>query len=567
MKKTNTAKTQLLQHLKRRTEELDPEYIAPGEWDFTEFAFDIVGYTKQVYGFEYWSGKGTGSEGQLEIAQYYQDTLKRLHERRKYERGKPYDRSVWVPGETIKNWIRVEAGHTTGKTFLAATIVCHFFDAFRNSIGYAFAPTAQQINDLLFKEIRRFRDDKPWLPGRVLKLPEIRHRGDHFVKGKATGNSSTESVQGQHGEYLIFVLDEAEGIDPFVYDAIESMASGGIAIVLAIANPRTNTSRFHKIAGNRNVKSFRLSCLNHPNVITNKEIVTGAVKREYVNNMIEKHCEVVPEHVPDFNTFEVPWLPGEIFKPDNEFMFRVLGRSPRMQSFNTFLPTGRYELAKSRKEPVISVMQPNQARIGVDSARFGDDSGTVYVKRNDTVYRHAVLSRVDGYKYYVVVKDLIEQLVSEGVNDIQVRVDGGGGYSSTLIDNLNADDDLFKLVSNKEVEIEKEKIVGDMLVYEIHFNGVPSDPKNFADKGTEMYWHAAQACQNIAIGKVPDSLAQDLCERTYNYVTRRGISVRSLQSKDKFKQEFKRSPDDGDGFVLAAAPDELFGGEVMIGFA
>jgi hypothetical protein len=123
--------------------------------------------------------------------------------------------------------------------------------------------------------------------------------------------SLVSRAQGQHGKYLMFVLDEAEGIDDYVWNAVDSMTSGGISIVLMLANPRTRSSQFHKAAGQANVKSFRISCLQHPNVVSGQEIVPGAVKRAYVDGMIDKHCEAVGADEPDNHTFTV-----------NKFAFR-----------------------------------------------------------------------------------------------------------------------------------------------------------------------------------------------------------------------------------------------------
>src|SRR5205085_3597284 len=141
--------------------------------------------------------------------------------------------------------------------------------------------------------------------------------------------TGTERVQGQHERYLLFVIDEAEGVADYVFDAIRSMTSGGISIVLMLANPRTRSSRFHRAAEGRTVVNFRMSCIYHPNVLAGREIVPGAVMREYVETMIddgkEQHAEVVDAHDNDRDTFELPWRPGVIYAPDPEFMFRVLG--------------------------------------------------------------------------------------------------------------------------------------------------------------------------------------------------------------------------------------------------
>src|SRR5262249_17972466 len=146
-----------------------------------------------------------------------------------------------------------------------------------------FAPSFEQIHDLLFKEIKSQRRGKG-LPGQIFDL-ELRAGDEHFIKGRATNNDQgkgTERVQGQHGRYNLYVLDEAEGVADFVFDAIRSMTSGGISIVVMLANPRTRSSRFYKMGAEPQVRSFRMSCLHHPNVVAGREVVPGAVRRQYV---------------------------------------------------------------------------------------------------------------------------------------------------------------------------------------------------------------------------------------------------------------------------------------------
>ena len=53
---------------------------------------------------------------------------------------------------------------------------------------YSFAPTWEQIHDLLWKEIGADREGKG-LPGRVLDTCEIKLRKNHFAKGRATNNA------------------------------------------------------------------------------------------------------------------------------------------------------------------------------------------------------------------------------------------------------------------------------------------------------------------------------------------------------------------------------------------
>lgn len=510
-------------------------------------------YIVEQLGWTPWAGDDA-HPGQAEITTAYARALRQQLERQAYEAGTAAEADLvdWRPGERVMNTIRVEAGHTVGKTTLAAGLVSHFFDTFTPSIVYCFAPGHDQINDLLFKEIRKQRAGKG-LPGRVLATPEIKLAGDHFVKGRATNDShgtGTERVQGQHGPHLMFVIDEAEGVPGFVYDAIASMSSGGLVVVLMFANPRTRTSEFHRQAASATTANFRMSCVYHPNVLAGRELVPGAVRRDYVESMIDngrvRHCEVVSVHEPDNHTFELPWRPGVIYRPDAEFMFRVLGIAPANVADNTFVPVGRFEAAKAR-EP--AEHEPEIARLGVDAARYGKDSGTLYARWNGRVWREAQFPQQDTGVYYRAVRTLALELKAQGVTSLHVRVDGGGGFGGGVVDRLNEDAALAEQFE-------------DFRVLEVHFGGSPYDAEASFDLATEMYDHTAEVLRWVALVDPPAALEADLCERTFKWAKARvddvRVDVRKLTPKDDFKRTHKRSPDDGDGCALACAPDYLF---------
>jgi hypothetical protein len=519
--------------------------------EFEQYRFAPEKYIEEKLGYKAWRGEN-GATGQAEVIDHYRVVLLQLHERLDFEQGKVGidDLQYWQPGEVIQNWISVDAGHNVGKTTEGAFIVNHFFDCFP-AIGYCFAPSYEQINDLLFKEIRVQRRGKS-LTGEVLEEPKIKHTEDHFVKGKATNNSNntgTERAQGQHNEFLIFVIDEAEGVPKYVYDAIRSMASGGIAVVVVLRNPRTTICEAHKIRKQVNVKSFRISCLDHPNVIHDKEIIPGSVRRDYVEGYLTE-CEIVKAHSEDDHTFEVAWRPGVIYRPTLETMWRVLGIASSKGTDNTFCSPARYEAASIR-EPYDGD-DAEEAYLGVDAARYGNDKGTIYIRHDGTVWKDSEITKQDGFVYYLKVKEACERLRAKGVRRIQVRLDAGGGYASTAIDNLNRDADLKEWFDSFEV-------------VEVHNNGKPNDPTKFADLVTEMYSDACQQLRALRLDSPSKNLEVDLCERRYSYVIKSGMAngkprldLKQLEGKEKFKDRFHRSPDDGDGFVLAVASDRLF---------
>lgn len=517
------------------------------------YAFDPAAYIRDRLGWIPWSGTGPGAPGQIEILEAYTLAIRQQLERNAFEQGTLTENDLiyWRPDQLIQNRIRLEAGHTVGKTKVLGGLVNHFFDCFVPSIIYTFAPTWEQIHDLLWKEIKSDREGKG-LPGRILDLA-LDRGANHFAKGRATNNAGgkgTERAQGQHGPYLMFVIDEAEGNADFVYDAIESMSSGGVVIVLMAANPRTRTSRFHKERARSDVHSFRMSCIHHPNVLAGREVVPNAVRREYVERMVEQHCEVVTHHSEDDHTFTLPFPvrttlrvhpPGTIFLPDAEFLFRVLGIAPANIADNVLVPVGRYESATLRKEPASG----SSARIGVDVARYGKDAGTIWIRHGMRIWRWAIIRKQDYNAYAGSVKEAAVALHQAKVSSLHVRIDAGGGFGGGVNDIIKNDPDL-------------KRRFADYRTYEVDFGGTPSRHDAFADMATEMMAEAAETLKGVAIVDPPNELAQDLTERTYRWVNIRGVAVKRLEPKDDFRDRIGRSPDDGDGFVLAAAPDFLF---------
>jgi hypothetical protein len=522
---------------------------------FEATRYDPRAYIKRHLGWEPWRGDAE-HPGQQEVLDAYVLCLRQQHERAAFEAGQIDIANLryWQPGQTIKNRIRVEAGHTVGKTKLASGIVNHFFDHFSPVTGYCLAPGYAQIHDLLFKEVKADRRDKG-LPGRILDL-ELHLADNHFIKGRATNNAGgqgTERIHGQHERYQIFVLDEAEGIDDYVFNAVDSMTSGGISVVVMLANPRTRSSRFHKLKGATNVKSFRISCLHHPNVVEGREEVPGAVRRQYVEEMIEKHCEVAAAHSDDDLTFALGYpvtlkgethAPGTVFKPDAEFMFRVLGVAPANISDNTLITVGRFESACKRPAPS---EDPARARMGVDVARFGRDYGTLFVRHRGSVWRAAQFRKQDTNEYARVIREHALALARLGVRSLHVRVDGGGGFGGGVIDKVKADAELLRAFT-------------DFRVLEVHFNAAAHDEQSFADLVTEMHAQAAETLKAVRVENPPETLEADLCERQYGWVNHKGVDVKKLESKVDFRKPKRlgRSPDDGDGFVLCVAPDFIF---------
>ena len=127
----------------------------------------------------------------------------------------------------------VKACHASGKTFTAAELVLWWITLFQNAIAVTTGPTWTQVERLLWGEIRKA------VYGSKIAYPKPTTTSLQLGPNRyAIGLSTNEGVrfQGFHGSVLI-ILDEAPGILPEIYEAIEGIRAGGDVKVLALGNP------------------------------------------------------------------------------------------------------------------------------------------------------------------------------------------------------------------------------------------------------------------------------------------------------------------------------------------
>jgi len=375
---------------------------------------------------------------------------------------------------------------------------------------------------------------------------------NHFVKGRATsdaGGKGTERAQGQHNEYLLIVVDEAEGVPDFIWDAITSMTSGGIAMVIYYRNPRTDNSHAHVMRNNDWVFPITISCLNHPNVVNNMSIIPSSVTRDYIYKMLET-CTRVDEHSDKDFTFELDWQPGIIYKPSVEWFWRVLGIVPGGEAFDTFVTRATIQEAAERIA-IIDYMQ--MAQIGIDVARYGGDASTIYLTLGNVTQRVAKIYNFDTIQYFDTVIELVMDLYSKGTRRVSFRIDNTGGYGNGLTD-------LLSYWFNRTM-------FATWNVHEVMFNTVPTLDDMFKDTITQLYWYAGQQLKTHVLLDPPSELFDDLSRRPYTYVTSRrdiegnkkkDVELRQLLSKKQFRAKYHRSSNDGDGCVLSMGDENFF---------
>lgn len=159
----------------------------------------------------------------------------------------------------------MKACHASGKTFVAAVAVLWWVTRFPDGIVVTTAPTWTQVERVLWGEIHRAAQRSR------IKYPALNQTELKLGPGNyAIGLSTNEGVrfQGFHGDHILIILDEAPGVLPEIYEAIEGIRAGGDVRVLALGNPTIASGPFHDaFTANRDLwRTFTISAFDTPNL-------------------------------------------------------------------------------------------------------------------------------------------------------------------------------------------------------------------------------------------------------------------------------------------------------------
>lgn len=157
----------------------------------------------------------------------------------------------------------VKACHASSKTFTAAEAALWWVTNFPDGKVVTTAPTWTQVEKLLWGDI------KLALKASKIKYPdplktELKLSDDNYILGLSTDEGVR--FQGWHGTILV-ILDEAPGVLPQIYEAIEGIRSGGKVHVLLLGNPTYAAGPFYE-AFTRNRRfwsTFTISAFGSPN--------------------------------------------------------------------------------------------------------------------------------------------------------------------------------------------------------------------------------------------------------------------------------------------------------------
>lgn len=392
-------------------------------------------------------------------------------------------------------FIAIKSGHGIGKSALESWTLLWFLVCFTDCRVPVTAPTQDQITKMLWPEIMK------WLESSLLKDVIQWEKAKVYVKGEeetafAIYRTATrpEALQGFHATNIMFVLEEASGIEDVIWQPMEGALTTPGARAIAFGNPTRPEGEFYNIFTKNSGlwKTFTFSS-------EDSEIVS----KDYVERMEKKYGR-------DSDVFRV----------------RVLGEFPSKTS-DAFIPLYLCERSLN-----LELQASPRLSMGVDVARFGDDY-TVFLIRGGG--RIIYCKKYQGWETAQIVgecKRLIRQFQIAPENVSVDAIGVGAGVVDILVDDGY-----------------------DVNGVSVSESAMSQDEVTFLNKRVELWYTIKEALQNQELNllipedeELTQELVGELATPKYK-ITRKGQY--QLESKDDMKRRGISSPNIADALSLS----------------
>lgn len=391
------------------------------------------------------------------------------------------------------------SGHGIGKSALCAMIVWFIMSTRPHCKGVVTANTAPQLETKTWAEIAKWHKlliNAHWFKvttGRGAMKAIHAHHGESWrCDGLAWSEHRADAFAGQHSvsSTSFYLFDEASSIPEAIFDTARGGLTDGEPMQFLFGNGTKNSGFFFNSHGR----------LKHRFICRNIDSRTVEItNKEYLNDIIEDYGE-------DSDTAKI----------------RVRGMFPS-KSMNQCVSTFLVQQARRRsvhKNP----MEPKV--LGVDVARFGDDSSVLYLRqgRDATSVPPVKFEKIDTMEFAVEILKFCNTHHPE-----HIFVDGGG-VGGAVVDNLRA--------------------LGLPNVYEIDFGAKSTKPDEFRNIGTECWMNMADWFKGDVAVFDNEDFEEELTAREYGYI---GETKKFVEPKKEMKKRGLKSPDVADALALTFA--------------
>lgn len=466
--------------------------------------------------------------------------------------------------------VAISSCHDLGKSWDIARILIWFTFCFEGAKVISTAPTFNQVQNILWAEVRSAHAKAKAKLGGKMNLTEwqLSSEGDWFAIGFTSRNAANSGAgqgvqsdfQGFHAPYLMVIFDEATGIPDNIWTMAEGLLTSGRVKFICIGNPTSRSSKFYKCFSSPDWHKIKLTCFDSPNLKLNGIETIEDLKRE-INTVTAmpdleaqerlKSYRVVKNHLLSLKWVVQMGLPRNWGVEHPLFVSKVLGEFPS-DSDNTLISLGTVEAAQ------LSLFYPDASSrkvIGIDVARFGSDA--------------SIFTALHGKKFLDKRKFLKHDTTSLSGEAIALAT-ALGGVDVIVVDETGLGGGLVDVLRQ---ELPKIELLRNVEVRGIQFgSAVECDggrecthdtcaKSKFVNVKAQMFRFLADDLKNGLTLPHEDIYLDELPTLLYRYDSRGRMY---LESKDEYKKRTGRgSPDHADSLALAnfGNYDELVAGK------
>lgn len=441
---------------------------------------------------------------------------------------RPWSKQIEFVQSVIENRnTAVRSGHSVGKTEGAA-LLCEWWFSCRGLCFYTTAPGLDAVKDGLWKALKANRESalRPdLLPGNITDKPQLKVDGQADWWGKGFATNKAERGQGRHEVGLLVVADEAAGVEPFVWDALNSSMASDDVRMLIIGNPNNKREKFWRAFHTESARwnCIHISSYDSPNITKKEPPVPGLATEVWIADMLIEHKD-----------------------EPNKFRNRVLGEFTDLDHNEKIIPVRWIVEAQKLYEELLEEEpyydEPvRYHRAFVDVAGWGKDKSTLATWKGQRLQIEFESEDKSDEGLMKLAEDVNDWVMGLPLNDkpatIGVDCDAvGAGVFSRLTQ-------LYK--NNRERW-------GRCKPIKFHWGWKSTRPKDFVALIDELHWLLRESLDPSKPRS--ERLAIQPGEEILNHLNMRKYSTdgrerTKVENKDQLKSRNQKSPDYADPIV------------------
>lgn len=402
-----------------------------------------------------------------------------------------------------KMGISIQSGHGTGKDAFLAWAICWFLSCFPMGKIPCTAPTADQLDAILWSEVTKWiRNSKKDTDGVPIlsKWLTVQNRKIFFTEAggkewfaiarttnpKSSADEQAETLAGFHEDYMMIIGDETSGLPDAVFKPLEGGMTGKVNLMLMAFNPTRNRG-FAIESQQKNRRDW--VCLHWNS--EDSEIVT----KEYITRMLRKYGA-----------------------DSNPYRIRVKGLPPLAET-DVLIP---WDWIQDSIDRDILFADDDPVIFGVDVGAGGD---------------HATILRRRGPK--------IEELMRHNTKDtmeltgqISLQLNEWESYQACCVDNIGIGLGVFNRL----------KELGHKKIFAVDVRGKPRNQDKFPKLRDELWWLLREKFEEKSIS-IPDDdeLIGQLSIIKWHAES---DGKTKIESKEDMRKRGIDSPNDADALMM-----------------